>query len=259
MAKNNNLQDYLKDLYEGIVSRKADASKNPQDFRYEIENLAFTGDADATAADIRLGKTAYVNDVKLTGTIADYDGSLINPYDNTTYIAPDGSKPFIFCDELTTTWEDRQTRVIDENYPYSISYIASHLNGDTGMKPTDTGGYYYVGENHLFRVYFETPYDTTRATVTLVASGNSHIMEYLCGYYLYSIDIPLDIDTDYDDMERIPIIRAIDYDPLPLEDRTVVANLACAGSGVHFIDVLVNCEHVGYSGQMDIKIELVEE
>ena len=73
MAKNNNLKDYLVDLYQGIASRKPNASKNPQDFRSEIENLVFTSDANAAASDIRAGKTAYVNDVKITGTIKDYD------------------------------------------------------------------------------------------------------------------------------------------------------------------------------------------
>lgn len=75
MAKNNNLKDYLIDLYQGIASRKPNASKNPQDFRSEIENLVFTSDANAAASDIRAGKTAYVNDVKVTGTIEDYDES----------------------------------------------------------------------------------------------------------------------------------------------------------------------------------------
>ena len=75
MAKNNNLKDYLVDLYQGIASRKPNASKNPQDFRSEIENLVFTSDANAAASDIRAGKTAYVNDVKVTGTIKDYDGT----------------------------------------------------------------------------------------------------------------------------------------------------------------------------------------
>ena len=75
MAKNNNLKDYLVDLYQGIASRKPNASKNPQDFRSEIENLVFTSDANAAASDIRAGKTAYVNDVKVTGTIKDYDNT----------------------------------------------------------------------------------------------------------------------------------------------------------------------------------------
>lgn len=91
MPKNNNLQDYLKDLYEGIKSRKPDASKNPQDFRREIENLAKTDDADALAADIRLGKTAYVDNQKITGTIEDYNGEmLING------LSFDATQPFLF-------------------------------------------------------------------------------------------------------------------------------------------------------------------
>lgn len=39
MGKENNLKDYLTDLYEGIASKKSDASRNPQDFRSEIEAI----------------------------------------------------------------------------------------------------------------------------------------------------------------------------------------------------------------------------
>lgn len=39
MSKRDNLKDYLIDLYEGIASKKADASRNPQDFRNEIEAI----------------------------------------------------------------------------------------------------------------------------------------------------------------------------------------------------------------------------
>lgn len=37
-----------------------------------------TSDANATVGDILLNKTAYVNGVKLTGTIATYDGTVVN-------------------------------------------------------------------------------------------------------------------------------------------------------------------------------------
>ena len=43
MSKENNLKDFLADLYQGIVSKKADASKNPQDFRSEIEAIETGG------------------------------------------------------------------------------------------------------------------------------------------------------------------------------------------------------------------------
>lgn len=77
MPKNNNLQDYLKDLYEGIKSVKPSASKDPQQFRSEVESLAHPADATATSADIRLGETAYTSEGKVTGTIEDYDGSIV--------------------------------------------------------------------------------------------------------------------------------------------------------------------------------------
>lgn len=76
MAKNNNLKDYLTDLYAGISSVKANASRDPQKFRQEIESLSHPADASAAANDIRLGETAYTSDGKVTGTIEDYDGSI---------------------------------------------------------------------------------------------------------------------------------------------------------------------------------------
>ncbi len=39
MSKSDNLNDYLADLYQGIASKKPGASKNPQDFRSEIESI----------------------------------------------------------------------------------------------------------------------------------------------------------------------------------------------------------------------------
>lgn len=42
--KTNNLKAYLRDLYEGIVSKKPDASRNPQKFRDEIEAIRTGGE-----------------------------------------------------------------------------------------------------------------------------------------------------------------------------------------------------------------------
>lgn len=43
MSKSDNLRDYLADLYEGIAEKKPGASKNPQDFRREIEGIESGG------------------------------------------------------------------------------------------------------------------------------------------------------------------------------------------------------------------------
>lgn len=39
MSKQNNLKDYLTDLYEGISTKRPSASRNPQNFRAEIESI----------------------------------------------------------------------------------------------------------------------------------------------------------------------------------------------------------------------------
>ena len=79
MAKNNNLKDFVTGVAGAIREKKGTTELiNPQDFESEIRTIQ-TGvdisDATATADDIRLDKTAYGANGKMTGTIADYDGS----------------------------------------------------------------------------------------------------------------------------------------------------------------------------------------
>ena len=61
MSKENNLKDYLTDLYEGIASKKPGASRNPQDFRQEIESIeggGSGGDVDLTEINTLIGDGA---------------------------------------------------------------------------------------------------------------------------------------------------------------------------------------------------------
>lgn len=75
MSKQNSLKDYLVDLYEGIVSKKPDASKNPQDFRSEIEKLSKPLEILSESEMNALLATAKV------GTIYKYMGTTTDTYE----------------------------------------------------------------------------------------------------------------------------------------------------------------------------------
>jgi hypothetical protein len=97
MGKQDNLKDYLIDLYEGIVSKKPNASRNPQNFRAEIESIVTGsgGDIDLTEIDALIGDGVCNSTGGGTGggsgggstpvkmkdvNFYDYDGTLLHSY-----------------------------------------------------------------------------------------------------------------------------------------------------------------------------------
>lgn len=115
MAKTDNLKDYLTDLYEGIKSKNPNASRNPQNFRTDIEAIEAgvnTTDATATSSDILLGKTAYVNDEKIEGTIETYDYSVDEGGSSEDYLEA-------LCNNTLTSYSNSNITNVKHNTFYS--------------------------------------------------------------------------------------------------------------------------------------------
>lgn len=105
MSKTNNLHDYLADLYQGIASKKPNASKNPQDFRAEIEALGSIGGINGVVEQytVNAGATVTAGDfVEFVNTFNKGEIISINP----EYMAAcklDNTRVLIACIEKYST------------------------------------------------------------------------------------------------------------------------------------------------------------
>ena len=83
MAKTDNLTDFLTNTADAIRTAEGSTDAiNPQDFEAKITALKLsvqTADANATAADILSGKTAWVNGTKIAGSIGTKAATTIIP------------------------------------------------------------------------------------------------------------------------------------------------------------------------------------
>ena len=85
MSKENNLKDYLTDLYGGIASKKPDASRNPQNFRAEIEAIE-TG---SNGLPVEVSTQAEI-DALAIGTIFKYTGESGTYENGALYMVEEG-------------------------------------------------------------------------------------------------------------------------------------------------------------------------
>lgn len=83
MAKTDNLTDFLTNIADAIRTVEGSTNAiNPQDFEAKITALKLsvqTADANATAADILSGKTAWVKGTKISGSIGTKAATTIIP------------------------------------------------------------------------------------------------------------------------------------------------------------------------------------
>lgn len=83
MAKTDNLTDFLTNTADAIRAAEGSTNAiNPQDFEAKITALKLsvqTADANATAADILSGKTAWVKGTKISGSIGTKAATTIIP------------------------------------------------------------------------------------------------------------------------------------------------------------------------------------
>ena len=138
MAKNNNLQDFIVDLGEGIKQKKGypvSQKINPQDFRSEIASIQTGDDTSgdtAVASDILSGKTAHARGMKLTGSIETYDGTFVTNthkiITNLTNIVADPSNATTIKAGESVHLEFTPTG--DYIYPYSVTVTGAENSWD---------------------------------------------------------------------------------------------------------------------------------
>lgn len=152
MAKKDNLKDYLKDLHEGIKTKKPDASRNPQDFRSEIESIETGVSLDpltnpASSANVLIYKEAYdSNGNIITGTMPN-QGTITDTIDGINNVSVTIPEGYVSGGTVSLTSDiqdevDTQEDLIDE----IISIVDNKMSGGGG----DTEAYKSIANCFMY-------------------------------------------------------------------------------------------------------------
>lgn len=160
MNKTNNLRAYLRDLYEGIVSKKPDASRNPQNFRSEIEAIRTGGelyevmDASELPEDAPNGSLALVEGEPIP------EAYTVSSVDELPSDAVDGSIAIVESDSIVGEWEWHETLdiMLDGIFEVGVKYTVEVEDGGNNniMKPMYGIGLYFA-DGEIMGIYSNYP------------------------------------------------------------------------------------------------------
>ena len=149
--KTNNLPAFLKDLYEGIITKKPDASKNPQNFRSEIEAIQ-TGETieewDGTGVVIEaIEEESTDATVTITNTSGSYDVNVGTSYSVT---ATNDIGTIGFNETKVFTIPKGTTIYIGSISGIIPGWSTSSISGDIeDVTPGFTGGFVINGDGTI--------------------------------------------------------------------------------------------------------------
>lgn len=149
--KTNNLKAYLRDLYEGIVSKKPDASRNPQDFRSEIEAIRTGGelyevmDASELPEDAPNGSLALVEGEPIPEayTVSSVDELPSNAVDGSMAIVEGTREALANTEWMLDQYFESSGAKSEKVYPMKFSYIDEYgeIYTALGVSVKDRGDY----------------------------------------------------------------------------------------------------------------------
>ena len=175
MNKTNNLRAYLRDLYEGIVSKKPDASRNPQNFRSEIEAIRTGGelyevmDASELPEDAPNGSLALVEGEPIP------EAYTVSSVDELPSNAVDGSMAIveIFGIGYSGRWKLADNPSVDGLTAEELYPLSFFSNGNPQMNRYIGYVTSLYGASGIFLKYYGEEYGSNNAYVSTPAGPHT--------------------------------------------------------------------------------------